>query len=169
MLVRSRTAITIWDLDKHTTTPTTCLKWLLQTGIFVAKEELEGKWEGGKHGLGLGPLVEAEQRGQRGQTCHGLWYRHKTDSRRWVSARIGSWFEGRHFSDRMLLWILYQWCHKTPLVNIQIKLGLTESNHFHGLIKQFQQRIITHDPAPRLGLNNGASCIWGASSVWGAR
>ena len=39
-------------------------------------------------------------------------------------------------------------------MNIQIKLGLTQSHSFYDLIKEFQQLIITHDPAPRLGLNN---------------
>ena len=76
---------------------------------------------------------------------NGLWYRQRWPPKKKVSVGSGRWFEGRHFTDETLLWILYEQLHDAPLHQIQIKLDSTDTTTLYGLIQDFQPLIRRYD------------------------
>ena len=141
VLVRQFNSVTIFDLIDLTKTPEDIFKWMQGMGVFECPTACA------ECGEAFGdPVLHPDKTAERLNWV----YRCGRPCRRRTPLRQGSWFQGRRFSDNVILWALYEWCHGTTLLEIQLTLGLNETNSFYRLIDDFQSLVCLHDTPPLL-------------------
>ena len=132
-LVRGKQSITFFDLQPALISERGAVDWLIERGV----------------------LLHPDCAACGGATVWkdpAKWRCTDTSCDKVVSARTGTfWGLFPRWPIHHLLLLVYEWCHETPLVQIQLKLGHVDSPSFYKIIDKLQQLVARLDDPGRLG------------------